>query len=233
MKIFLIIFLLFCELQAQESFTINDFLITIHDSKLVVENQSKKSIFQKVFSNPEGFPVDLDNDSNDELLVTDFYEENNKYFYTLYVFSSLDSFYLVDSIYSGMREPSFTLSDETNGYILITGSPDFDEFFNIQEDEIFSPIVCWNYDNQELTIINDQLYDIYIEENEKIISYVAMTCRKLNKTCETSNLLKQAIATVYTNYYHAGEKSNAESFLKNYYLCNDIEEFRSKIKDLL
>lgn len=233
MKTLLIILLLFCELKAQESFTINDFSVTIHDSKLLVQNQNDKIVYQKVFSNPEGFTVDLDNDNIDEFLINDFYEENNQYYYTIYIFSAIDTFYQIDSLYSGLKEPLYVFSSETNSYIIITGSPDFDEFSNIQDDEVFSPIVCWDYNGQEVSIVNDELYDIYINENEKVISYLTMKYRKLGKSCETTKLLKQAIATAYANYYQAGEKSNAESFLKNYYLCNDIEEFKSKIKDLL
>lgn len=233
MKILLILILLFCELQAQDSLSIEGFTAAIIDSKLVVQNQDNKIIYQKLFTNPEGVLVDLDNDNVNELLVSDFYEANNQYFYTLFLFSAYDDFNLVDSIYSGLEEPYYAFSDEINGYIIITGSPDFDELYNIQEESVFSPIVCWSYDGHELGIINDQLYSIYLDENEKIISYVTMAFNKSGKTCEISKQLKQAIATVYTNYYHAGEKTNAENFLKNYYLCKDIEEFKNKIKELL
>ncbi len=41
------------------------------------------------------------------------------------------------------------------------------------------------------------------------------------------------IAAVYANYINAGEKSVASQFLKNYYLCEDLEQFKQKLNELI
>jgi hypothetical protein len=233
MKMMVIIFLFFCELNAQENFSIGNYSVILFNSKLTVENKDHKLLYERSFSNPEIYSVDLDDDGIDELLVNDAKDEDDKNFYTMYIYSMTDSVALVDSIYSGLNEPYCKMSDETNGYIIISGSPDFDEFCSSQNEEIFSPVVCWKYEDGELSLVSDSLYEVYMNENETILQYIISKYANNGKTCETSKMLKDAIAAVYANYYHAGEKSNAESFLKNYYLCKDIEEFKNKIKELL
>ena len=229
----LLLLLICVNLYAQDTLLTEDYSVIINNSKMFVEDANKQIIHEITFNNPNGFLVDLDEDGADELIVNDFTEDKNHSYYTLYLFSPVDSFILIDSIYSGLTEPYYTFSDEIKGYMLITGSPDFDEFALAGSEYIFSPLVCWSYTDEGLTIINDQLYDVYIQENDKILSFINSEYSMDGKSCEESSELKQAIATVYTNFYHAGEKTNAENFLRNYYLCKDITEFKNKLKELL
>lgn len=226
--------LLICiNLYAQDTLLTENYSIILRNSKMIIENAHKKVIMETTFNNPNGFLIDLDEDGSEELLINDFIVDRNHLLYTLYLFSPVDSFMLVDSIYSGLIEPYYVFSDEIDSYMVITGSPDFDEFAQADTEYIYSPLVCWSYSDEGLTIINEQLYDTFIQENDKIISFLDQEYISNGKSCETTTELKQAIATVYANFYHAGEKTNAESFLRNYYLCNDITEFKNKLKELL
>ena len=73
-------------------------------------------------------------------------------------------------------------------------------------------------------LVNDEVYNVFINENESIINYLDDYLNDNSKNCKTSITVKAAIAAAYANYINAGEKSVASQFLKNYYLCEDLEQ---------
>lgn len=215
------------------SFTVDNFFISLSNNTLSVEDSSKQIVFKQSFSHPAGYLADLDGDGTEEFLLNDYTESQGLDHYTLYVFNTVDTFYLADSIYSGLKEPYYTQSPEIKGVLLVTGSPDIDSLYTPQLDNSFSPLVCWAVVEGELTIVNERLYDIFIEENEKLIGFIDTYIKANGRDCGVARVLKNAIGTLYINYIYAGEKSSAESALRQYYKCDDIESFRQELQKIL
>jgi len=237
MKKFLLIligFVLSGSLFAQDNlFTTESFIVKITGSNLVVEELlERKIVFQRDFIHPTGYVIDLDNDGNVEFLVNDYRETEGQSYYSVFIYNTVDSFYLIDSILSGMKEPYYTFSDEINEIILITGSPDFDDYNSTEIETIFSPLICWGFQGNEFGLINDRLYEIFINENEKYIDFVEAQFKAKGKDCNTANLLRGVIAAIYINYYLADEKAAAEKSFDEFYRCENKEKFKEEIKKL-
>jgi hypothetical protein len=229
-----IAFLLQGILYAQENiFSTESFIIKLTGANLEAENPERTIVFQRSFNHPAGEVIDLDNDNNVEFLVNDYIiSGGRKYFYT-YVYNTLDTFYLVDSICSGLKKPYHTYSNELNEVILVTGSPDFDELNTTEMVEVFSPLVCWGFLGVEFGIVNDRLYDIFLNENEKNIDLLDSLYRIKKKNCTTSTLIRPIIAAIFINYLHADEKAMAEKSFSQYYNCDDKEKFKATINNYL
>ncbi len=193
--------------------------------------KNNKPVFQKEFNDPHEFVSDLDSDGVNELLVIDSFKRQNGIFYTLYIFNTVDSFYTADSIYSGSMEPYQIASGEAGGTLIITGEAKFD-VFNKDDDEPFIPIECWKYENAQLYPVNDDVYDIFISENENLIETLDSYLETNHADCSNMGKLKPIIASIYFNYLSAGDKSLAYQFIKKYYPCSDIADFIKTINEL-
>jgi hypothetical protein len=147
------------------------FTAQLQDTTLVVKDNGGKTILQMEFNNPQDFAVDLDNDRVKEYIVVDSAGVPNLPSYTIYIFSTIDIFTLEDSLASGTFEPYVTFSTEEGGEIIVTGNKDF-EFFDQENSDIYLPINCWRYDNGELFLVNDDIYDLFMEENYEILNYL-------------------------------------------------------------
>ena len=222
-----------------ESYQFELFTANLDGSKLSVITLEENFVFEKEFSDPISSASDLDEDGIDELLIVDSIQNNSNINFILYVFNTLDTFYLVDSIASGSSYPYETTSDmfaeqegEIEGVILVCGNPSFD-IFNSGAISNFLPVNCYKFEEAEIFPVNEEIYNVFLNENENIISYLDEFYNSSGKNCESSVKLKSAIASAYANYINAGEESVATQFLKNYYLCDDIEEFKDQINELL
>lgn len=219
---------------AQEELLLLDkFKIRFQGNSLMVSSLDNVVILNRKFNNPSPLTQDLDGDGNKELLITDCSQKDGACFYTIFLYNAIDSFYIVDSIYSGLKQPYIYSSEEINEDILVTGSPDFDSLYTPSLGASFSPIICWQYNGTELAIVNDKLYDIFISENEAIMDYIDVYLKENGKSCASAAKLKQAIASIYANYITADEKTNAEYSLKRYYSCDDLDKFKAVLKGLL
>ncbi len=237
MKKFLLILVGFIcsgSLFAQDNlFSTESFIVKITGANLVVEDLlERKTVFQKIFSHPAGYVIDLDNDGNVEFLVNDFQETDGQNHYSVYIYNTVDSFYLVDSILSGLKEPYYTYSDELNEIVLITGSPDFDSLNTTEIESVFSPLICWGFIGNEFGLVNDQLYEIFINENEKYIDFLETQYKSKGKDCNTSNLLRSVIAAIYINYCYADEKAVADKSFDEFYTCDNKTKFKEAIEKL-
>jgi hypothetical protein len=211
-------------------FTTESFIVKITGSKLVVEELlERKTIFRKDFIHPTGYVIDLDNDGNVEFLINDYSESEGKNFYSVFIYNTIDSFYLIDSILSGLKEPYYTFSDEINEVILITGSPDFDSYNSEEIETIFSPLICWGFQGNEFGLVNDQLYNIFINENEKYIDFIEEQYKAKGKNCNTANSLRGVIASIYINYYFADERAVADKALDEFFVCDNKARFKEEI----
>lgn len=236
MKKFLLVFIIFIlgKISAQENiFSTESFIIRLTGSNLYVENLDRELIFESSFNNPNGNVIDFDNDGFVEFMLNDYSISSGRKYYYTYIYNTVDSFYLIDSIYSGLKKPYYTYSYELNEVILITGTPDTDTLNDLQNTEIFSPLICWGFANDEFGIINDRLYDIFIDENNKSIDYIDSLYNKDGKNCNTASILRSAIAAVFINYIYADEAAMADKSFNKYYNCEDKVKFKEAIKKLL
>ena len=225
--------LLTVNLLGQDStYSFDLFKVQLDKSKLEVRDEQQNIIYRKTFFNPNAEVEDLDGDGVDEYLITDYENKGGKTYYSLYVFNTIDSFYVADSINSGLMEPYPTFSQELKGIILVSGNSKFD-VFNSDSDDVFLPLNCWKYENGQLFDVNDELYDYYISENDTLIDYIDSYLENNSSDCNTTDKLKAVLASVYANYLNAGEKILANQFLRKYYFCKDVEVFKQKINMLL
>lgn len=219
---------------AQDStFAVEDFNIKIQDAKLLAGDLDNKTVYERQFQDPYAYTLDIDGDGASELLINDDTQTDGQDNYTLYVYNTVGSFYLIDSIYSGLKEPYSFFSDEINSVVLVTGSPDFDSLNVAGQDEVFSPLVCWSFVDSSLNIVNDQLYNVFLQENEANMNYMDSFFKERGRNCESSRLLKAVIASAYANYIYADEYALADKVLEEYYLCEDLKQFKEQISKLL
>ena len=216
----------------ERNYTLNIFTAKFNKNNLEVFDSTKKQVYQKSFNNPSETLADLDNDGVDEFLVTDSHKEGDADFYTLYIYNTIDSFYVADSIQSGFMEPSERNSDEFGGIIIVTGNYKFD-YLNKDTDYNYLPVECWHYENGKINSINDRIYNYFISENDTLTDVLDSYLQSSTDDCKSLEKVKGVIASVYANYMSAGEKILANQFLKKYYRCNDLEIFRNKLNELL
>ncbi len=230
---FLLLTLLAAPAECQEeTYRFDLFKVEISGPALRVYDSYNNIIFTREFSSPQSYSVDLDGDSVDEFLVVDSFKDKGRRFYSLYIFNTIDSFYLADTINSGLTEPYPFKSAETGGMIIVSGDSRF-YYLNKDTADVFLPIYCWKYESGKILPANDELYDIFISENDQMADIVDDYMNENGKSCASSEAMKAAIAAVYANYMHAAEKSLASQFLKKYYNCSDLKEFQQSLNGLL
>lgn len=231
LAIFIQIFACFNLLAQSDTASIGSYSIRLDNATLEVFNEQQKPVFKKNFFNPTAEVIDLDGDGTDEYLISDLKIVNGNNYYTLYVFNAIDSFYVADSIDSGLMEPYPTFSKELNNIILVTGNSKFNDF-NSDSADVFLPLNCWKYENGQMFDVNDELYDFFIAANDTMIDYIDSYLENDHKDCNNTEQLKAVLAAVYANYINAGEKILANQFLRKYYFCRDLEAFKQKISSL-
>ena len=204
-----------------------------HSYKLKIEGNSIKTysnenniIFEKKFFHPKDFITDLDSDGVKELVVIDYLEKNRKFFYTLYIYNTIDTFYLADSIYSGIIKPYGVFSEDVNGIVYVTGDTRF-ESLNQDSTIFILPVNCWKFVDGEVFLANASVYDVFSDENNLILQALDDYYLSDGRTCSTTRRVLAFIASGFINYYNSGEQTVADKFLKKYYLCNNSEEFKS------
>lgn len=236
MKSYSILFLFFILSAAafaqENTFSFDLFNAKMERSVLTVRDKKNVIIYSRQFKNPSAGVADLDNDNINEFLVTDSETKGGMIFYTLYIFNTIDTFYLADSIDSGVIKPYDIYSKELKSIMIVTGNPKFN-LFNTDSADVCLPSNCWSYESGKISGVNGKLYDFYIAENDTLIDTIDSYLENNPKDCNTSNELKAFIASVYANYLQAGDKILARQFLRNYYFCKDAESFKNKIISLL
>ena len=228
MKKVLILFFLFLTIPLIAQKSVYDY----HSYSLKTDSQSVKAlsndgnlIYQKIFFHPEDYITDLDSDGVNELVVIDYLENNNRKFYTLFIYNTIDTFYLADSIYSGSVKPYEDYSEDINGMVYVTGDTRFDTF-NTDSTISFLPVNCWKFEDGAVFLANASVYDVFMNENDLVLQTIDDYYDTDGRTCSTTHKIQGAIASGFINYYNTGEHTVANQFLKKYYLCNDAEYFK-------
>jgi len=210
----------------------NSFTAKIESAELKVLDKDKNLVLEKKFTDPYDLSVDLDGDGNDEYVVIDDSKRGEKDYYYLYIFNTTDSFQLVDSICSGCLEPYQMHSDEAGGTIIVAGNPKFDSL-NLSNSEAYLPINCWQYGNDSLSLVNNKIYKLFVAENDTMLDVLDAYYNSNGSDCKATKNMLGLIASVYVNYMHAGDKLLASQFLKRYYHCDDLNDFKNKLNSLL
>jgi hypothetical protein len=229
-------FLLFISIFFQsESFSQNEtiftselFKIILSDNHLIVKDTIGNVVYTGEFLNPDAHSLDLDGDGTDEFLIKDVFEKDSSQEYFFHVYNLIDTFYLAWEINSGVIDPYETFSDEIEGLIIVSGNSDF-SYLNEESEIKALPINCWKFEDGELFLTNEELYDIFMTENDAHLSI--LYADDIND-CGKSNRVKSLLASVYINYMNAGEIASAENFLKTFYLCEDLETFKEELNNL-
>jgi hypothetical protein len=228
----LLLFYPFQKINAQDDL-FPGYKIAIQGTTLVVKDQSDNLVYQKQFHSPVGKFVDFDNDSLNEYFVVDTKSDGSYIYYTGYIFCQKDSFYLADSIYSGITEPSVTVSEENNTTVLIAGQSELDSLNILYSSNVFyTSFNCFRFSDCKLYNANDEFYDIFVDDNDFLISYIEKEYNISSKNCAKTNSLKPAIAVLYLNLLKASEISMAKQVINSCYFCDDKEDFIKYLKDL-
>jgi hypothetical protein len=210
----------------------NSFRVFVEDNLVKVEDGKGKLVFQKQFYRPYEYLADIDADEFDELIIVDSIVTSGKLNFTIYLFGGETNFKLIDSIYSGSFFPFITYSEEIESIIIETGIPEFEKF-NQSAEAPSLPINLWKIENDELFLINDELYEPFIFENTNLIQFIDFYSHEKILDCSASQSYKGIIASAFVNYINAGEQSLATQMLKKYYPCDDNEVFKQEIIDLI
>lgn len=227
--ILLCVFLSAFPLLAQEGvYDFHSYTLEIKGSTVKAIAKDNSVLFQRKFFHPEDIVTDLDSDGVNELVVIDYTNSGGKKDYTLYIFNTIDSLYLADSIYSGSVKPYEAFSEDINGMICVTGDT---RFSDLNADSTISvlPVNCWKFQDGAVYLANASVYDIFLDENNMILGTIDDYYDSEGRTCATSGKLKAAIAGGFINYYNAGELTVANQFLKKYYLCADENTFKAML----
>jgi hypothetical protein len=228
MKLFVIgLLVLFFDTSVQsQDISLNNYSILLNDGILTVKDEGESVLLTRSFHNPVSYLTDLDSDASDEYLIIDSIPGSG---YLLYVYSTIDTFYLADSINSGPFEPYYTIPEDLGEVILVTGN----SAFTFSGTETILPINCLKYESGELYEVNDEIYDLFISENDGLVDYLNGYYETNARDCASTEKVKDIITAIYSNYINAAEHSLASQFLRNYYLCQDLDQYREKLDKLL
>ena len=232
LSLFLLIFISLPQTfsQNQDKFETEIFTLTINDNYLSVQNNDGEEVYSNQFENPFGYLADLDIDGNDEFLIKDQVSLDSIPEYSLYVYNILDSFYLAGVINSGVLDPYETTSEEMEGLIIVSGNPAF-TYLNANSEFRSLPLNSWKFFEGEIFSVNNELYEIFINENKNILLTLDSFVTENEKDCNTSLKLKSLVASAYINYLNAGENSIASNLFETYYFCDDADTFRQELDD--
>jgi hypothetical protein len=206
----------------------DSFSAKIENSNLQVFDKNKNVVLEKKFSDPYDLSVDLDGDGTEEYIVIDDSKKNDRDCYTLYIFNTADTFYIADSVVSGLLEPYQANSEEAGGTIIVAGNAKFDSL-NPPNIDPYLPINCFQYSKGKLSNANGKIYKLFVAENDTMLDVIDSYYNANGNDCKATTAMKGVIASIYVNYMHAGDKLLATQFLRRYYHCDDMEDFRKKL----
>lgn len=212
---------------SDSSININDYTMIFNDDLLTVKDNNGEVVYSRNFNNSTFFISDLDDDSSDEVIVIDNLIKNNINNYNVFVYSTSDDFILADSISSGSSEPTLLESDELGAFVIEAGNINFEQYNTGIEKSL--PLSFYKYEDYELLLVDDEIYQNYISENEELTGFIDDYILENGSNCQSLAKVKNLIVSVYVNFINAEELSLANQFLKKYYSCPDYSKLKSDI----
>ena len=230
----LIVLIFISALQAQgENYEFDTFTVSVQNNMVLAKDVNGKVFYSRSFNNIKEFLSDLDGDSLSEFCVMEIKKADKNTFYKVYVYNTVDTFALADSLESLNLEPYSVYDEENEKEIFIVGNTDCIKLARNKEETITAALDCYEYDGSSFNLINNQIYDIFMRQNEALIDSLDDFYADSDSSCEKSQSMKSLIAAMYLNYKNAAEDSISLHFLNKYYFCNDILDFKSKLNALL
>lgn len=233
-KIFFLIFILLLSspIHSQENvYQSENFNITFHSNKLTIHSVNDSLIFERECNNAYILQNDLDADGNSEIILIE-YDSTFHFGFIVYVFNTLDDFFLVDSILAGRTEPVIVNDVEIQYNVIVCGNPDFEVFFS-DSLENYEPINIWKFAQGELYLANEELYELFIIENENLVNLLTYELGNKIVDCPSIKPYLSLLATVYANFQNAGETASAIQVIDRFYKCDDKDFFKQTIDELL
>lgn len=232
-KILLIIYLFpFINTPAQtDEYSFGSFTVKLENKSLTVLDSLNQIVFAKAFLNPALTLTDLNRDGIDEIILIDSASAFDQPDYHLFIYTFDKNIFLLDSVYSGIILPFESEFEEIDGIVLVTGDARFN-IFNQTDNQFYLPISCLAFDGSKMVLVNDILYDIFMEENELILEIINDYLNVNGKNCNSSQALLPMIVSAFVNYTNAGENSAALQLINNYYYCENKDELIKKIESL-
>lgn len=223
-------FLLSCLLLPQAD-TVGDFIIEKDSNTVKILSLKTNVITILNFNHPSLDYFDFDEDSIPELLIIDSSSIDLFPVYWVYIYRLKDVLYRIDSISSGMKEPELVLSEELQQGVLICGFPEFNSI-NMEAgiNTAFSPLNILLYNGESFYTEFDDTFQLLINENEEIFTFIAAYLNDNGRNCSNSKKLTAAFSSAVINFINAGENALAEHLLNSYYLCEDKNDFLNYIK---
>ncbi|MBI5727877.1 MAG: hypothetical protein HY965_08490 [Ignavibacteriales bacterium] len=208
-----------CLYSQTDSFEPNNFYF--ENNQLKVKSETGDTLLLHTFASPNWYYFDLNNDSNDELIVIDSMTNAKLATYTSYIFVADTSFRLLDSVHSGAYQPVVDYNEELESILLVTGLPSVDSlFYAIQQDSLFVPVQYYQFNGFSLKNVSDDVYSTYLAENIAITGFLDQK-NVAGSICGDVQKYRTAIFTGFLNYRKAGEFSLANKFMQQYYPCAD------------
>lgn len=214
-----------------DEYLFESFKVKLENKSLLVLDSLNQIVFTKTFHNPVLTLSDLNKDGVDEIIVIDSASAYEQPDYFLFVYSFDEDIILIDSVYSGVTQPFETEFEEFDGTVIVTGDSRYN-IFNQPDKQFYLPLRCLAFGGSKMVLVNDILYDIFIEENEIILANIIDYINTNGKNCSSSEALLPMIISAYVNYMSAGENSAALQLLNNFYYCENKDELINTIQSL-
>lgn len=227
----LILFAFSAAFAQSDEYLFESFTVKLENNSLIALDSLNQIVFTKTFHNPVLTLSDLNRDGVDEIIVIDSASTFDQPDYFLFIYNFDSNIILIDSVYSGVTQPFETEFEEIDGTVLVTGDTQYN-IFNQADKQFYLPLKCLAFDGSKMVLVNDILYDIFIEENEIILASIIDYVNANGKNCNSSEALLPMIVSAYVNYISAGEYSSAFQLVNNFYFCENKDELIKKIESL-
>lgn len=199
-----------------------------NDLKVITD--AGDTLLVQSFTAPHWYYYDLNNDTNDEIIVVDSTTCSHGATYSVFIYAADSSFRLLDSINSGVFQPMIEYNEELGSTVLLTGLPSVDSLYlAVQQDSLFLPVQYFQYNGFTLKNVSDDVYSTYLNENIAITAFLEQKDIS-GSVCGAIQKHRSAIFTVFFYYRKAGEFSLANKFLQQYYPCADIAEVKKLLE---
>jgi|GEM_PF-655199 len=219
----------------EENYEFDNFTVSAKDKIVLAKTDDGQTFYSRKFDNAEfkEFLSDLDGDSIPEFCVKVSDKIDNNTYYKVYVYNAVDTFYLADSLESLNVDP-FSVSDEDNGQeIYVVGNTGLATLATNKKEEITTSVDCYLFDGVNFVLANDQMYDIFIHQNDDLLDSLDEFYDSADKDCANSKKMATLIGAIYINLKNANEDSMALHFINKYYFCDDLKDYVEKLNSLI
>lgn len=211
----------------------DNFSISVKNNIVLAKSQTGETLYSRNFGNVKEFMADMDGDSIPEFCLIGNKIDGGNSTYNLYVFNTVDTFFLADSLESLNTEPYLVFSEELEKDVIVVGNPDILKISGIRKDSSIVPLDCYEFDGNTFNLANNEMYDFFMQTNEELLDSLDDFYASHPMDCQNAKEIKLLLASIYLNYLNANEDSMALHFLNKYYFCDDVTEFKTKLTELL